>query len=103
MQKVCEYHKDGIARRPFINGHLRRHKAKGIVYKEKKKQTNHRITFDNPLPILGSELELAWKRSYDMKTREDVWKNVPFIVFSLRSLISYVRAGGANLNLFSIV
>ena len=26
---------------------------------EEKKQTNHRITFDNPLPVLGSELELA--------------------------------------------
>ena len=79
---------------------------------EKKKQSQ--ITFDYPLPILGSELERAWKRGYDMKTRENAIENVfwgryekllPYLSFcylhALRSPITNARAGGAYLNLFS--
>ena len=60
------------------------------------KKNNHRITFDYPLPIPGSELERAWKRGYDMKTREnaienvflDIWKSIAVPLILLSSLVA---------------
>ena len=58
VQKCCDYLKNGKKRyRQFTNGYLRRHQAREIVYR--KKNNNHRVTFDYPFPILGSALERA--------------------------------------------